>query len=131
LGSQLEELQRPPLDILLLLLRLSQGRDEDLRVSKLDPATPHLVMAVTLLTLPTIDHVIMKHVEVAAALPDLRVHDDRGVEPDHFVRGRGPHRNAELIVAANHVQPPSLLQIPLQLDAQGAVIPEPLQTSVD
>src|SRR5581483_1203184 len=59
--------------------------------------------------------------------PYLRVHDDRAVEPDHadFLAVRAGRR------VADHVLPPRLLHVPLQLHAQRAVVPEPVDAPVD
>ena len=37
----------------------------------------------------------------------------------------------QFVVAGDHVVPPSLLQIPFQLDPQRAVVPKPLDAAVD
>ena len=54
-----------------------------------------------------------------AGLPDRAIHEDGAVHADHVVAL--PHHDA----------PPIVLQVPLQLDAQRAVIPAAIEPSVD
>src|SRR4029079_17909099 len=90
-----------------------------------------LVKAIALLRLPAVDHHVAEQIEVARALPPLWMHDNRAIKADHFVGRWRPGRLRELIVAGNHVAPPGLFDIPLQLDAQRAVVPEAVQPAVD
>ena len=92
LAAQVEELERP-------LLGLGQPSSPPTCVATkivlpfgLDPAAADLIVAVALLRLAAIDHEVVKQVVVARALPDLRVHDDRAIEADHFVGARGARR---------------------------------------
>ena len=78
-----------------------------------------LVGPIPLLGRPAVDHRVGEAADVARGFPDLRVHDDRAVEPDHVV--------AHLDVVA----PPGVLDVPLQLDAQRAVVPEAVDPAVD
>ena len=59
--------------------------------------------------------------------PDFRIHDDRAIEPDHFdflaVRTGG--------WVADHVLPPGVLDVLLEFDSQGAVVPEAVDATVD
>ena len=57
--------------------------------------------------------------DVAAGLPDAGVHDDGGLDADDVV--------AELDQGA----PPVALDVVLELDAEGAVVPEPAEAAVD
>ena len=97
----------------------------------LDPAALDLVVAVAVFRLAAIDHEIMEQVVVAGDLPDLRVHDDRAVQADHFVGRRGAGRNHQLVVAGDHVPPPGLADVPLQLHAHRPVVPKALQAAVN
>ena len=65
--------------------------------------------------------------DVPARYPDLRVHDDRAVEADHadLLAVRARRR------VADHVLPPGVLDVPLQLDAERAVVPEAVDAAVD
>src|SRR5947208_3530850 len=54
-----------------------------------------------------------------ARLPDLRVHDDRAIEADHVV------------ARADVVDPPGVLDVPLELDAERAVVPEAVDPAVN
>ena len=66
-----------------------------------------------------IDHGVGETIYVARCLPDLRVHDDGGIE-------------ALYVVAALHeVPPPSLLNIVTQLDSKGSVVIEAVIAAVD
>ena len=90
-----------------------------------------MVVAVAPLRLAAVDHPVVKEVEVARDLPDLRVHDDRAVEARHLV-GRGSALDRrEFVVAGDHVTPPAVLEIPLEGDTEGAVVPEAVQAAVD
>jgi hypothetical protein len=117
------------LDIFLLVL--GDGGDERPLALILGPPATHLVESVTVLGLTAIDHHVAEQVEVARALPDLRVHDDRRVEADHFVSRRCARRLHELVVARDHIAPPGFFDIPLQLDAERAVVPKPVEPAVN
>src|SRR6185503_17280068 len=56
---------------------------------------------------------------VTARLPHLGVHRDGRVEADHVV------------APVDVVAPPEVLDVPLQLDAEGAVIPRRAEAAVD
>ncbi len=68
---------------------------------------------------------------MAGALPDLRVHDDRAVEAGHFVGFGRTGGGGEVVVTGDHVAPPGFLDVPLQLDAERAVVPEAVEAAVD
>ena len=70
------------------------------------------------LTGSAVDQRIGKSGDVAGGLPDLRVHQDGGVEA------------FDVIAGANHRLPPAVLDILLQLDAQGAVVPHRPQAPI-
>ena len=78
-----------------------------------------LVGAHELLALLAHRHRVGERVEVAARLPDLRVHDDRRVESRH------------VLAAAHGELPPGLLDVLLQLAAERTVVPEPRHAAVD
>ncbi len=90
--AQLEELHAAPANVLEFFFGLGHRGDKDLLVLVLDPATANLVEAVSLLRFTTVDHVIVEQVVVAAALPDLRVHDDGRIETDHLESPWGTRR---------------------------------------
>jgi len=94
-------------------------------------AVLHLVDAEAGLARLAVDEQVVEQVEVAARLPHLGMHDDRRVEPDHLVRRRRARRSARIVMAAHHVAPPRLFDVSLQLDAQGAVVPEAADPAVD
>ncbi len=110
---------------------LGHRGDEDLFVLVLDPATANLIEPVSLFRFATVDHVIVEQVVVAAALPDLRMHDDRAVESDHLESPWRTGRRDQFVVASDHVVPPGLLEVAFQLDAQRAVVPKTLDAAVD
>ena len=68
----------------------------------------------------------MKEIKVTRALPHLWVHDDRTVEPCHFVRRWRARQSGQFIVAGEHVVPPAFLEITLEGNTQRAVIPKPV-----
>ena len=64
---------------------------------------------------------------MAAGDPDFGVHDDGGVEGDHF---------EELAVgaeagAADDVLVPGVFEVSFEFDAEGAVVPEAVDSAVD
>ena len=90
-----------------------------------------LVGAEAPLTRSTVDEQIIEEVEVPARLPDLRVHDDRRIEADHIEGCWCVQRRCGFIVAGDHVPPPGLLDVSLQLDTEGTVVPETADSAVD
>src|SRR5262245_23767825 len=74
-----------------------------------------------------IDHWILEPRDVSARLPHLRVHDDGAIDADHgdfLAVGSGGR-------VADHVVPPGVLDVLLQLDAERSVVPEPVDAAVD
>src|ERR1039457_2537404 len=57
--------------------------------------------------------------DVARRLPYPRVHDDRGLDPD------------DVIPPPDHVVPPAVADVLLQLGAHGAEVEEPVDPAVD
>ena len=51
--------------------------------------------------------------------------------PTISIRLRGARRRGEVVVAGDHVAPPGFLDVPLQLDAERAVVPEAVEAAVD
>jgi hypothetical protein len=79
------------------------------------------------LTLAASLHRITETRQVAAGFPDLGVHDDRAIDTDHLdVLAAGAGRRV-----ADHVLPPGVLDVALQLGAQRAVVPETADPAVD
>src|SRR4051812_44231611 len=90
-----------------------------------------LVGSKTVLACPAIDHWVTESGEMPGSLPDLRVHDDRAVESNHGVRrGRAGERR-QVVMVGDIVIPPSVFDVPLQLDTEGAVVPEAIDPPVD
>ena len=67
----------------------------------------------------TVDHWVGEGIDMSGSLPDRRVHDDGGIEAYHILTFPG------------HGAPPGIAQIPLQLRAERAVIPEAVDPAVD
>ena len=65
-----------------------------------------------------VNHRIAERRHVPAGLPDLRRHDDGRLQARHVV------------ALARHGVPPKLLDVPLELRAQRAVVPETVQAAV-
>ena len=95
------------------------------------PAAPDLVEAEPPLGFTAVGHHVVEQVIVPRALPDLGMHDQRAVEPNHRERRGGPGRGRELVVVGDHVAPPRLLHVALEFDPQGAVVPKAVQPAVD
>ena len=131
LGAQIEELERPLLRRLFAFLAPLLDRDEHPLPLGLDPSAADLVVAIALLGFLAIDHEIMEQIVMAGAFPDLRVHDDRTIQPDHLVGGGRPVHRTEIVMARHHIAPPGLLDVALQLDAQRSIIPEAIDAAID
>src|SRR5207302_9024766 len=78
-----------------------------------------LIGAITFLGGPAVDHRVAEPADMARGFPDARVHDDRTVEPDHVV------------TRLDVVAPPGFLDVPLELDAEGTIIPETIDSAID
>ena len=78
-----------------------------------------IVGAKALLAVLAVDERIGEAGDVAARLPDPRVHQDRGVEP------------LDVVARAHHRVPPALLDVLLELDAERAVVPHGAGAAVD
>ncbi len=78
-----------------------------------------VVLAEPLVAVQALDERVVEPGDVAARLPDLRGHDDRGLQADDVV--------AEL----DHRTPPGAADVAAQLDAEGTVVPRRAQPSVD
>ncbi len=91
----------------------------------------HMIDAKPRLARPAIDHKVVKQVVMPRAFPHLRVHNDRAIETDHRKGLRRAGRRRELVVVGDHVAPPRVFDVALQLDAQGSVIPEAVEAPVD
>ncbi len=77
-----------------------------------------LIRAKTCLALATINHRISEMLNVAARLPDTRLHQDRGVD-------------ALDVVAKRHRPPPFFFDVPEQFNTKRAVVPASAQTTVN
>ena len=78
-----------------------------------------VVLAEALVAVQALDQRVGEPGDVAARLPDLRGHDDRGLQPDDVV--------AEL----DHRTPPATADVAAQLDPERAVVPRRTQPAVD
>src|SRR5207302_5912538 len=65
--------------------------------------------------------------DMSRSYPNILIHNNRAVEADHadFLAVRAGRRFAD------HVLPPGVLDVLLQLDAEGAVVPEAVDAAVD
>ncbi len=78
----------------------------------------HLVRSEATVAVLALDQRIGEALHVAARHPDLGVHEDAGIEPlDVGPRG-------------HHLLPPAVLDVPLQFDAQRAVIPDRAEAAI-
>ncbi len=83
------------------------------------PLDPGIVGAKAVLAMSAINQRIGEAGDVSRRLPYLRMHEDRGVEP------------LDVIAGVNHGVPPAVLDVLLELDAEGAVVPDRTQAAVD
>ena len=67
----------------------------------------------------TLDERIAERSDVTGRDPDLRVHEDPGVEPD------------DVLAFLDHRPPPSALDVVLQLDPERTVIPDGIDAAID
>ncbi len=96
-----------------------------------DGVHDQLIGAVARLRLAAIDHGVAEAAHVAARLPDARIHQHGRVEADHRERARGVRRGERLVVVRDHVVPPRLLDVALELDAERPVVPAAVEAAVD
>src|SRR5207302_7601314 len=78
-----------------------------------------LVEPKALPTARAFDEGIREVLDVPGGLPDPRVHEDRGVEPD------------DVVALADHRPPPGVLHVVLQLHAERAEVPRRARAPVD
>ena len=71
------------------------------------------------MALPALDQGVGEALDVAGGLPDAGVHEDGGVQADHVV------------ALVDDGAPPGVLDVALELDAQGAVVPGGAEAAVD
>ncbi len=90
-----------------------------------------LIGAIARTRLAIVHHRIAEAADVTARFPDFRVHQQRAVETDHAERARRAGRLRRLVVMRDHVVPPRLLEVALELDTERAVIPGAVQAAVD
>ena len=138
--AQAEEFQRGLFERVEFVFGVD-GRDEDadlLRGRAVfavfesgDPAALDMVESIAALRLFAVDHEVVEKVVVPGAFPDLRMHNDRAVEPGHFKRARRAGKLFELVVPDDHVVPPRFFDVSFEQDAQRTVIPESVQTAVN
>lgn len=64
-------------------------------------------------------HQIGEGLDMAARLPDGRMHDDRGIKAD------------DIVAISSHRAPPGVAQVTLQLGTQWAIVPEAADAAVD
>ena len=131
--AEFEELHRFFADRFFFLLGVDHRGDKDLLFffGMFGPASAQLVKAISFFRFAAIDHVVMEQVVVSAAFPDLRVHDDRAIEPDHLKSAGSAAWLNQFVVASDHVRPPRFLEISFEFNPQRAVVPEPLDAAVD
>ncbi len=90
-----------------------------------------LIGAVAMARLAVIDHRVAETADVAAGLPHPRIHQQRAIEAHHPVPGRRTRRHRCLVVPLEHVGPPRLFDVALELDAEGAVVPTTVEPAID
>ena len=123
-------LKRAPGD-LLLRVAVGDAGDEYLLFAVLHPRALDVVVAVAALALAAVDHQVVEQVVMPGGLPNARVHDDRRLDAGHLERPRRTLRLYTLIVRGDHVRPPGVFNVALQLDAKRTVIPQTVETAVN
>jgi hypothetical protein len=78
-----------------------------------------VVFAVTLVAARALDEGVAENLDVTGCFPDFARQDDAGVETD------------DIVAALHHVVPPLLLDVLLESDSEGAVIPCGARSSID
>src|SRR5207244_2400108 len=78
-----------------------------------------IVGAKSLLAVAAVDEGIGEASDVPTGHPDFAIHENRRVE------------SLDVVARADHRVPPAVLEIPLQLDAEGAIVPHRPSTAVD
>ena len=73
----------------------------------------------------------MKKIVVAGGLPHARMHDDGGFNAHHLEGTGCVLRLVQLIMSSDHVPPPGLLNVALELYSQWTVIPQTSKPAVD
>src|SRR3954469_20930607 len=86
LCSQFEEFLRALGNVLRFIF--GQRRNECFLALIFGPSSANLVKTITVFRLTAVDHHVTKQIKVPRALPNLWVHDDRGIETDHFISRR-------------------------------------------
>ena len=66
-----------------------------------------------------LDQRVAERADVPGRHPHLRVHEDPGIEPD------------DVVALLDHRPPPGALDVVLELDAEGAVVPDRVDAAVD
>src|SRR5581483_2943491 len=66
-----------------------------------------------------VDHRVAEALEVPARLPDPRVHEHRGLDPE------------DVAAEVDDVAPPEVADVPLELDPERPVVPRRPQPAVD
>ena len=130
LGLEFEMLKRAPGD-LLLRVAVGDAGDEYLLFAVLHPRALDVVVAVAALALAAVDHQVVEQVVMPGGLPNARVHDDRRLDAGHLERPRRTLRLNPLIVRGDHVRPPGVFDVALQLNAKRTVIPQTVETTVN
>ena len=107
--------------------------DEEPFALRLRPTADYLIVAVPPLRLAAVDHIVVEQIVMAGAFPDLRMHDDRAVQPGHLVGRRGPFLGDQQFVVSDVTMslPPGFADVSLQLHPHRTVVPEAVQAAVN
>ena len=92
-----------------------------------DAEADQVIGSIARLRFLAIDHGVVKTTHVAGGDPGLGIHNDRAVHAHHFDVRAGRTGG----IAVDDVAPPSVLEISLEFDAVGAVVPETVDAAVD
>ena len=107
------------LELRRVVLALQSADVADDRTVDGDRGKEELVSAETLFGDFAVHEWVAEAGDVAGGLPDLRVHDNGGFDAD------------DVFAAADHVVPPAVADVFLELAAEGAVVEETVEAAVD
>ncbi len=89
-----------------------------------------MVVAIAALGLFAVDHGVVEAADVSRGFPDFGVLDDAGFEGDALDALAAGTLSAPAGVE-DHVLPPGVAEVLLELGAEGAVVPEAVDSAID
>ena len=90
-----------------------------------------MVEPIAALRFLAVDHEIVEKIVMSGAFPNLRMHNNRAIEPGHFKRTGRAGKLYHLVMPDDHIVPPRVFHIALKQNAKGPVVPKTVQTAVN